>query len=763
MKALQNLTLQAKLTAVLMLTSSIALVGACTAFVVYEWFASRNQVQVEIGTLAEIGARECTAPVNFDREEEVTPILANLSIDPQIVAACIYRQGQVYAKYPGTASDSLFPARPPTTNQGSFGPNTFSVTRQLLWPDGKPLIGIDGKPQFIYVRATLDKMYARLWRYVGIAVAVALFAAIVAYLIGARLRGLISHPILALANTARRVSEHKDYSARAAAVPSRDEVSVLVNSFNDMLVQIQKRDHELREARNAAERANQAKSAFLSFMSHELRTPLTAINGFSEMLIMDLEAEGRAEWREDVRRIHESGKYLLELINDILDLSKIEAGKMEVHVETFDVCRLIRELTDVLRPLIEGKRNRLVVNCPPTIGAMHADMIKVRQCLLNLLSNANKFTEQGTLTLTTERITRDATDWLIFRVQDTGIGMKPEHLQKLFRMFTQAGDRTSRRYGGTGLGLALTKQFCKMMHGDVSAQSQPGQGSTFTIELPASTPDQSGAGSGSAAPATPLAPPTRPPGDCLLSIDDDPAVHEFLREALQNEGYHLAFARSGPEGLRLAKELQPAIITLDVIMPEMDGWVVLALLKEDRELAHIPVIMLTVKEQQDFAFAMGVADYLHKPIDRDRLLATLEQHRRPAHPAPVLIVEDDPHMREMLRRMLERDDWQVAEAENGLVALEQIKRTPPAMIVLDLMMPVMDGFQMVAELQKHEDWRHIPIVVVSAKELSADDRRRLQGHVRTILQKGSFGREELMREVKQTVRLFLASQERSKH
>jgi CheY-like chemotaxis protein len=385
---------------------------------------------------------------------------------------------------------------------------------------------------------------------------------------------------------------------------------------------------------------------------------------------------------------------------------------------------------------------------------MHADRIRVRQCLLNLLSNAGKFTEGGVITFSAKRIARNSADWFSFSIRDTGIGMTPEQMNKLFRAFTQADDSTSRRYGGTGLGLALTRQFCRMMGGDVSVESEPGKGSTFTIELPANAPKPAGAIA--VAPAAAAATAKRPADGCILIIDDDPAVHRLLADALGSEGFTLKFASSGQEGLRLAKELHPSVITLDVIMPEMDGWVVLSLLKADPELAAIPVIMLTVRADQDFGFAMGVADYLQKPIDRDRLIAVLRKYHHALPPDGVLVVEDEPDMREMLCRMLEGKDWTVAEAENGLAALESITRSRPALIILDLKMPVMDGFEMIGELHKHEDWRKIPVVVVSAKELTYEDRQRLQGHVKKILQKGDFTREQLLREVQDTVRLFLS-------
>jgi CheY-like chemotaxis protein len=333
--------------------------------------------------------------------------------------------------------------------------------------------------------------------------------------------------------------------------------------------------------------------------------------------------------------------------------------------------------------------------------------------------------------------------------------MTPEQISRLFRAFTQADESTSRRYGGTGLGLALTKKFCQLMGGDVSVASEPGKGSTFTIELPASA-----AGRTSTLPVapSPAQASTRASEGCILVIDDDPAVHQLLAEALQSEGYTLSFASSGAEGLRLAKELRPAVITLDVIMPEMDGWVVLSLLKADPELAAIPVIMLSVRADQDFGFAMGLADYLQKPIDPKRLIGVLKKYHRLRPGRHVLVVEDDAAMREMLGRMLEREEWTVAKAENGLAALESIAHHQPALIILDLKMPVMDGFQMIAELHKHEDWRKIPVVVISAKELTPEDRQLLQGHVKKILQKGDFSREELLREVQQSVKRFLSSQ-----
>jgi signal transduction histidine kinase/CheY-like chemotaxis protein len=738
-------SIKRKLTSVIMVTSCVALLLACSAFLVYEWSAFRSDMVSQMSTLADITGKNCVFYFDFDRPDEAQKLLSNLSSDGHVLAACIYKGGKLWAKFPPSISDASFPklVEPPGYK---FRRDSLLLFRTIVDPDNGKQVGT------MFLQCDLKRIYSRIHRSVAIVSMVVVLAMIVALVLSARLQRVISEPVLNLSDTARVVSERKDYGLRAQK-GSEDEVGVLIDSFNEMLAQIQKRDLELQEARLNSERANQAKSSFLSFMSHELRTPLTSIIGFSEMLITDVRAEGRDEWADDLRRVYDSGKYLLELINDILDISKIEAGKMEVHVESFDVRALIKDLADVMKPLVDQKQNRLVLDRVENLGVMQADRVKVRQCLLNLLSNASKFTENGVISLSVQRTKKNGSEWLLFEVKDTGIGMSREQMDKLFRPFTQAEDSTSRRYGGTGLGLALTRNFCQIMGGDILVASEPAKGSTFTIELPAVT-----SGHSQSPPVVSAIPVQGNSEGCVLVIDDDPAVHRLISEALVPEGYTLKFASNGKEGLRLAKELHPAVITLDVLMPELDGWVVLALIKADPELAGIPVIMLTVRADKDFGFAMGVADYLQKPISRERLLTALNKYHHKSPSNHVLVVEDDPGMREMLCRMLNNGSWTVLEAENGLSALESITHCRPALIILDLRMPVMDGFQMIAELRKHEDWRKIPVVVVSARELTSEDRERLQGHVLKILQKGEFSRDRLMLEVQQTVRSFLSDE-----
>jgi CheY-like chemotaxis protein len=329
--------------------------------------------------------------------------------------------------------------------------------------------------------------------------------------------------------------------------------------------------------------------------------------------------------------------------------------------------------------------------------------------------------------------------------------MSAEQTNKLFQAFTQADTSTTRKYGGTGLGLAISQKFCHMMGGEITVSSTPGEGSTFTVRLPAVVAEFD-AGfsprSEETASTTELVSEGAP---TVLVIDDDPTVHDLVQRFLNKEGLKMIAARSGEEGIRLARELHPAVITLDVLMPGMDGWAVLTELKADPALSEIPVIILTVMDEKQMGYALGAADYLTKPIDWERLAAVLQRYECARPPCPVLVVEDDPVMREMLQRRLEKEGWKVIEAENGRVALKRMAERQPDLILLDFMMPEMDGFQFLDEIHKREDWRAIPIIVVTAKELTAQDRQRLNGSVEKILQKGAYSREELIREVRDLV------------
>jgi CheY-like chemotaxis protein len=330
--------------------------------------------------------------------------------------------------------------------------------------------------------------------------------------------------------------------------------------------------------------------------------------------------------------------------------------------------------------------------------------------------------------------------------------MTPEQLGRLFQAFTQADASTTRKYGGTGLGLVISKRFCEMMGGDISVASEYGKGTTFVVRIPRVVRDKK------APPPPPqkeeeLKTPTGPaePIATVLVIDDDPNACELLNRGLSREGFRVFTALRGEDGLRLAREVRPDVITLDVLMPGMDGWAVLRALKSDNDVADIPVVMVTMVDDKEMGHTLGAAEYLPKPIERDRLSSVLKKYRCKKPPCPLLVVEDDPTTREMMRRTLEQDGWIVAEAENGRVALQKVAENRPDLILLDLMMPEMDGFEFVAELRKHESWRSIPIVVVTAKDLSPEERLRLDGHVKKIFQKAGLSREDLAKEIRALV------------
>ena len=498
---------------------------------------------------------------------------------------------------------------------------------------------------------------------------------------------------------------------------------------------------ELDKAKEAAEIANRAKSQFLANMSHELRTPLNAVILYTELLQEEATDQGLKNFLPDLQKIHGAAKHLLTLINDVLDLAKIESGKTDLIPETFDIGGVVQDVITTIQPLAQKNANVLEVRCPPGLGTMYADLTKVRQSLFNLLSNACKFTENGAICLEVARTTSDGRDWVTFQVTDSGMGITAEQMTRLFEPFSQADPSTTRKFGGTGLGLAITRRFCQMMGGDIDVSSTPAAGSVFRIRLPVET-NLGEQAPHLAAPETP-----RRRSNTILVIDDDSASRDVLKNFLGEKGFRVETAADGEEGLRLARQVNPLVITLDVVMPRKDGWAVLSALKADPELADIPVIMVTVKDERNVAYTLGASDYLTKPINWTRFGSVLKKYAGSLAPRRVLIIEDDAAMRQMLRGMLEKEGWTVSESANGHAALEQVATDRPALILLDLMMPGMNGFEFIAELRQRKAVPGIPIVVLTAKDLTAEEHQRLNGYVERVLQKGAVSREQLLNEM----------------
>jgi adenylate cyclase len=566
------------------------------------------------------------------------------------------------------------------------------------------------------------------------------------------LAGRMVGPIQALRAGAERIGGG-DLSQRIR-IKTGDELEALADQFNDMAGRLQEsyagleqkveeRTREVEEKSRQLEVASQHKSQFLASMSHELRTPLNAIIGLTEMMVTNAARFGTEKAAEPLRRVHRAGSHLLGLINQVLDLSKIEAGKLELSPDWVNLTPLINEVVDTARPLAEQNNNRLVVKGQENLGSLTVDPMRLRQILLNLLSNACKFTKQGEVTLLARKIVTEG-NWIEFSVSDTGIGMTLEQQAKLFEEFTQADSSTARQYGGTGLGLAITRKLARMMGGDVTLTSEAGKGSTFTVRLPASTdvpagtPISSDRGRSSRA-------------DCVLVIDDDATARELISDHLKAGGFSVVTAAGGVEGIKLAKERQPTAITLDVMMPDLDGWSVLAALRQNPELADIPVIMVSIVDDKRRGIALGAAGYLTKPIDRERLHRLIRRFQAASRPTRVLMVEDDASQRERMLGWLEPPQWMVREAANGREALNLLRGEKPDVILLDLMMPEMDGFEVVAALQGDKDWRDIPVIVITSLDLDAKDRERLNSGVNSVLVKEKFRPEDLIEHIRRLV------------
>ncbi len=569
-------------------------------------------------------------------------------------------------------------------------------------------------------------------------------------------RGLIDlGPIRAEQWIAERLALHAtpagsveySYGGRWVRISERrtpDGATVAV--YSD-ITELKQRNLELERAREQADVANRTKSQFLANISHELRTPLNAIIGYAEILQEEAADAGREESLADLRKIESAGRHLLGLINDILDLSKIEAGRMDVFIEEVPMDGLVDEVRAIVEPLAAKGGNRFEVALAPDFGVIRTDRTKLKQSLLNLLGNASKFTRNGRLALTIERVRGDGGAMVRFAVSDTGIGMTDEQMGRLFESFSQADASTTKKYGGTGLGLAITRHFCRLLGGDVTVASRPGAGATFEILLP----DAPAGAVGAASAVLPKVSGTETGAVTVLVVDDDPIAHGLLTASLVREGYRLVHASSGEEALALARKLRPDAITLDVIMPRLDGWSVLTALKADPELCDIPVVMVTMLPDRGIGLSLGADEFVTKPVDRARLSTLLR--RLVQRDGTVLLVEDDGASRALLRHMVEKLRLIPVEAENGRVALDWLEHNPaPDIVLLDLMMPEIDGFAFLDAFRARAEWRAVPVIVLTAKQLTAEERERLVGRTLQIIAKGGATEGDVAKAVRDAVR-----------
>ena len=508
-----------------------------------------------------------------------------------------------------------------------------------------------------------------------------------------------------------------------------DEVNALIEA----------RTSEMEKARDEAVDAKRETSRFFANMSHELRTPLNAILGYGEMLAEECEDLGYDDLLPDLKKITSAGSHLLQLISNILDISKIESGKMELYVTSFEIEDVIDTIKDISAPLMSKNDNGFKTTVQDGIGAMRQDETKIRQCLNNLISNAAKFTSSGTVSLDVEAYQEKEIDMISFKVTDTGEGMSEEGINKVFEVYTQAERSTTAKHGGTGLGLPLSKEYAEMMGGDITLESEKGVGSVFNLILPRECPHEEGLETNV------VLENIDDDQKIVVLIDDDVTMHDLIKRTLSKIGLTLVGATDSEKGMQMVREIKPKLLLLDVLMPGRDGWSILSECKADPQLKDMPVVMVSQLNQETLANSLGADEYITKPIDREHFLQKIRTilGSEPSENKEVLVIDDDANTRDLLSRMLKEAGWLPKTAKDGKEGLDSIVSNP-ALIVLDLEMPRMDGFEFLnAYMEQVEEDKRAPILVYSGKDLTDVQKELLEGRVESLVRKDEVSMDQL--------------------
>ena len=766
----RDYSISKKLTWMNMLVSGAALLLACGGFCAYDLYSFRDALVRNVSIQAQIIGDNTGSALLFDDPHSAEKTLSALGANRHLAYAQIYTaDGQPFAAYWRERAGQT--PRLPLIPSGQaqiywFRSGHLGLARSIIF-QGKPM-GI------VYISSDLEAMNDRLKSYAVIIVVVFLASLVVALLISRISQRVISEPVMQLAQTVRIVSHDKNYSIRAATNLNRDEVSTLIESVNEMLEQIQQRDGALQRAHSEleqrvrerttqlavankeldlrnreVERATKLKSKFLASMSHELRTPLNAIVGFSELLAEQTAGELNGKQKRFVNHIKQGSVHLLQLINDILDLSKIEAGQLELRSERFQISEALPEVLSTIRPLAMAKQIT-VQHTPKADSAVYADRVRFKQILYNLLSNAVKFTPKD------GRISIDCIengDFVGISVTDTGIGIRVEDQAVIFEEFRQVeGDKDSTQEG-TGLGLAITKRLVEQQGGKISLMSEFGRGSKFIFTVPLgakATKTTEGDAATAITHRRAQAGEVRKP--LVLVVDDEVPARELLASYLDSE-YRTVSAESGDEAVKKAQQLRPDAITLDVMMPGGSGFETMMALRKDPETANIPIIIVSIVDQKHVGFALGAADYLIKPIRKTVLLETIRKHvpYKADDDAAILLVDDDSKTLALLEETLRAAGYETQSVRSGARALEVLSSKLISAVLLDLLMPGMDGFEFIRHVRQEATLRDLPILVMTGKSLTAEESVLLGRETQALLQKNGSWHEQLIVEVNRVI------------
>src|SRR6266850_6495714 len=768
----QEHSISRKLTWMNMLVSGAALLLACAAFIAFDMITFRQAMLRNLSTQAQIiGSNSVSALLFHDPQSAENTLLA-LKAAPNILSAQVYLpDGRPFASYSRDRNRHgpvLPPISPGQTENHWIEDDQIALVRSIVL-DGKPIGAV-------YIRSDLQELHSRFQRYAAIAAIVLSACLLAALLISSIFRRAVADPIVDLSKIAKVVSQDKNYSVRATPIRSPAELAILIDAFNEMLAQIQQSESALRMARDGleqrvrertaeleaakgeveefsrsvllakeeVERGSKFKDQFLSTMSHELRTPLNAVLGFSDLLADERYGPLNDRQQRYVGHIHTGGKHLLELISDILDLSKIEAGRMELAREDVTVASAFSEVISALYPLAEKKSQALLQQVEPNLQ-VHADAMRFKQVLMNLAGNAIKFTpESGRI----ELLAHQVDDQVRVEVRDNGPGIPAEQQQRIFEAFfrlTETGSATE----GTGLGLAITSRLVELHGSKLGIESRPSEGACFYFSLPliASTPNQT------IQTSTPV--PRARNAPRILIIEDNAATGQLIQSQLASSGYETLRCDKPERARDMAAELQPDAVTLDLLMQPVHGLEVLLQLKNDPRTSKIPVIVVTIVDQPGVGTALGADEYLIKPVDKATLLAAVERclrSRGGAAPArTILVVEDDASTREMIEELLTARGYSVITAADGAQGRARVAHTLPELVILDLVLPKMSGLELLAEWRSSPRTADLPVFVLTSKDLTKEEEKYVRAHAESLFRKQHSWRGPLIKQLERVV------------